>query len=513
MSNQIYLIDTNIIIELEDNHPVNPIFAAFTSLASTYRAQIVIHEAAYDDVNRDINPERRRISLSKLDKFQKISKSVQPIDDILEKKFGPLSNVNDFVDANLLHDLDVGAADFLVSEDRRLHRRARRYSRQLGDRVFFVADAVQHLKVTFEPKPTLIRKIREVPAHSIRRDDPIFEGMEQDYPDFNSWWSKCVREQRNCWILEGSDQTIAGLVVRKDENKTNTDAVQKVGKILKVCTFKVHPESRGLKLGELLLKQILWFAQRNSYDLVYLTTFDQQTSLIDLIEYYGFEHTTNKDRGERIYEKRLSKSPIAADEGSDIFEIDRINYPRFVTAPPVQGFVIPIQESYHDVLYPDLQHELPLFSLFNPSFATNDRSRPGNTIRKVYLCRAPSKLGPPGSLLFFYKGQSRNQPSQAITTIGILEEVTTAQSTTELHRLTGGRSVYTEQQLIRWGATKEKPVKVVNYLLAAYIDPPVEINKLQEWRIFSGHPPQSIIGIGCDSLRTLLSNLDVWFAT
>ena len=48
-------------------------------------------------------------------------------------------------------------------------------------------------------------------------------------------------------------------------------------KILKVCTFKVKPKFRGEKLGELLLKQILWFTQKNAFDLVYLTTFENQT--------------------------------------------------------------------------------------------------------------------------------------------------------------------------------------------------------------------------------------------
>ena len=456
MPNQIYLIDTNIVIELEDNHPVNPVFSTFANLAAIYGAQILIHEAAYDDVNRDADLMRRRISLSKLEKFGKLSRSLQSIDDILRRKFGPLSNANDFVDANLLYALDIGAADFLVSEDRKLHRRARRYSRQLGDRVFFVADAVHHLRITFEPRPTLIRNIREVSAHTIRRDDPIFEGMEHDYPDFSVWWSKCVRDRRRCWIVESHNRTIAGLIVRKDENENDTDAIQSGKKILKICTFKVHQENRGIKLGELLLKQVLWFAQKNTYDLVYLTTFDHQESLIDLIEYYGFVYTANKDGRERIYEKQLSQSPVTMDTNRNIFEIDRKNYPRFVTQPPVVGFIIPILESYHDILYPELRHELPLFSEYN---LPENANRPGNTIRKVYLCRAVSNLGPPGSLLFFYKGQSVHEPSQAVTAIGVLEEVTLAGSTEELYRLTGGRSVYREQELQSMGGDDDEPGK------------------------------------------------------
>ena len=510
MPNQIYLIDTNIVIELEDNHSVNPVFSTFANLAATYEAQILIHEAAYDDVNRDADLARRRISISKLEKFGRLSRPIQPIEDILQRNFGPLLNANDFVDANLLYALDIGAADFLVSEDRRLHRRARRYSRQLGDRVFFVADAVQHLRITFEQRPTLIRNIREVSAHTIRGDDPIFEGMEHDYPDFDAWWSKCVRDRRRCWIIESNNRTIAGIIVRKDENANDTNAVQNGTKILKICTFKVHQDNRGIKLGELLLKQVLWFAQKNTYDLVYLTTFDHQEALIDLIEYYGFVYTANKDGKEKIYEKQLSQDQLTAGTSGDIFETDRKNYPRFVTQSPVRGYIIPILEGYHDVLYPDLRYELPLFSGYNLPVNVNG---PGNTIRKVYLCRAASNLGPPGSLLFFYKGQSKYEPSQAVTAIGILEEVTLARSTGELYRLTGGRSVYGDRQLRAWEATTKKPVKVINYLLAAYIDPPIGLDKLREWRVFSGHPPQSITEVRSDSLKVLLARLELGFDT
>ena len=91
------------------------------------------------------------------------------------------------------------------------------------------------------------------------------------------------------------DEGLAGLVVRKDEAANDTDAVTKADKILKLCTFKVRPEKRGVKLGELLLKQVFWFAQSNKYDLVYLSTYSEQEALTDLLEYYGFMHTAPRE--------------------------------------------------------------------------------------------------------------------------------------------------------------------------------------------------------------------------
>lgn len=69
MSTQTYLIDTNVIIHLEDNKTVEPAFSALTSLAAKHKVDIFVHEAASDDVGRDKDAARRAISLSKLGKF------------------------------------------------------------------------------------------------------------------------------------------------------------------------------------------------------------------------------------------------------------------------------------------------------------------------------------------------------------------------------------------------------------------------------------------------------------
>ena len=137
--------------------------------------------------------------------------------------------------------------------------------------------------------------MEEASAHTIPVSDEIFDSLREDYPGFDSWWrEKCVREHRDCWFID--DGGLAGLIVRKDESPNMTDATLPAEKILKICTFKVRPEKRGVKLGELLLKKVFWFAQINAYDLAYITTYKGQEALIDLLEYYGFLHTDTKTR-------------------------------------------------------------------------------------------------------------------------------------------------------------------------------------------------------------------------
>jgi ribosomal protein S18 acetylase RimI-like enzyme/predicted nucleic acid-binding protein len=510
MSIQTYLIDTNVIVGLEDNHTVQPAFAALISLASKHRVGIFVHEAARDDIERDRDLDRKRISLSKLAKFQILQKVRRLEQANLEVLFGPLRKANDVVDATLLHALHIGAADFLISQDRRLHDRARRHSAELGRRVLFVPDAVQLLRTTFEPVEPLVRYVEEVAAHTIPVDHDIFDSLREDYPGFDDWWrEKCVKEHRPCWVVE--DNGIAGLIVRKDETASNTDATMGGDKILKICTFKVRPERRGVKLGELLLKKVFWFAQVNRYDLVYLTTYDGQVALIDLLEFYGFQHTATKPDGERLYEKPFGRGKLCLEDGVEAFENIRRNYPRFMTDPPTRAFGVPIKEAYHDVLYPDLK-DLTQTDLFESAGLGGPKS-PGNTIRKVYLCRAQSNLGPAGSILFFYKGKSINPPSQALTAIGIFEEFSVARSTRDLMQMTGGRSVYSEMQLNDWKASSDKPVKVINYLLVGYIEPAITLSVLQEWGVFQQHPPQSIFEIGRPALDKLLPLLGLGFET
>ncbi|NUB12096.1 GNAT family N-acetyltransferase [Azospirillum brasilense] len=507
MSTQTYLIDTNVIIHLEDNKAVDPAFPAFISLAAKHKVDVFVHEATRDDVRRDKDVDRQIISFSKLAKFQTLSKVRGITKELLEQIFGQLPKSNDVVDATLLHALHINAVDFLVTQDRELHERARRHSVGLGRRVLYVADAVHLLRTTFEPIEAPVRFIEEVYAHSIPLTDSIFDSLRKDYKVFDNWWTeKGVKQGRLCWIVE--DDGIAGLLVRKDETGENTDATEKCGKILKICTFKVRPEKRGVKLGELLLKKAFWFAQKNNYDLIYITSYDKQTSLIDILEYFGFKHTATKNDGERIYEKRLSGKVNIPTETMNRYDIHRLNYPRFLIDQNTQAFCIPIKENYHDILYPDLkqQKQLDLFSAFGLG---DSPRRPGNTIRKVYLCRSPSNLGPPGSLLFFYKGKSQLQPSQVISAVGILEDVRHAYSTRELLQMTGGRSVYTERDLEIWSASPKSPVKVINYLLATYIEPPIKLKQLRQLGIFSSQPPQSIFQIQRHHLQNLLSCINI----
>ena len=112
MIQQAYLIDTNILIGLEDNHTVDEAYWRFYALAWTHKADIYVHEAAKDDIERDTNAERQKISLSKIAKYRLLKKQHGLSQADLNEAYGPLKKPNDVVDATLLHALEGWCREF-----------------------------------------------------------------------------------------------------------------------------------------------------------------------------------------------------------------------------------------------------------------------------------------------------------------------------------------------------------------------------------------------------------------
>jgi ribosomal protein S18 acetylase RimI-like enzyme len=507
-----FLVDTNVVIGLEDAHAVDASFAELVRLCAEHGVGLFVDGANYDDVSRDPNETRRAITLSKLEKFQKLRGLPTYTESELAARFGPIRGENDRSDVRLLVALDAKAVDFIVTQDDGLHRRADRIG--VGSRVFTVEEALDWLRQTYQKQSVALPDILDLKAYQIDRSDPIFESLRTDYPAFDVWFDKCRREHRDCWILQIAEQ-IAGLVVRKDEAHSEARTIHTGPKILKISTLKVRDEFRGEKFGELLLKQILWFAQRNRYDLIYLTVLPKHTFLIELLKYYGFAETKKIDRDERVMEKPVLNTSLPS-AVTDVFEFDRKYYPRFYDGPEVRKFCVPIQPDYHRRLFPEIAYgtDLPLFPAkeFGLTLPRGPERKPGNTIRKVYLCRAKTNRIRPGDLLFFYMSRNTEYArSQSITTLGIAEQVRSVHNLADLIRMTAKRSVFSAQELDEMLSASSAPVKLIDFLLTGHFEPPISLATLLTSRIFSGHPPQSIIELNNSRYHALRSEMRLGF--
>lgn len=497
MSEFKFLIDTNIVIGLEDNRPVDAELTELTRRCSTNGIRLFVDAAIDDDIQRDRDLARRAVTQSKLDKFERLRGIKYPDDANLARSFGSIQSANDRSDCRLLFCLERKAADFLVTRDIRLLKRARRYG--LGNAVMSPEEAILWLRQTFEPTTVELPHVFEREAYAIDLKDPLFNSLRADYPGFDNWFTeKCARQHRKCWVVEVGG-ALAGILIYKDEKRADTAVSSPGNKILKLCTFKMGEAFRGEKFGEQLLKQCLWYSQANGYDVVYVTAFPDKDELLHLLLAYGFKETKRQNNGELVLEKVMRKGALLVDPLTNVLEFDRACYPRFYDGKQVAKYCIPIQGAYHEKLFPEISFRMPLPLFSAPELARerttspNQERTPGNTIRKVYLCRAQARSLKPGDLLLFYLSKDKRlEWSQSLTTVGIVERLQESETVEDLIRMTAKRSVFSASELAGRQNESEKPIKVIDFLLAGHSTPPVRLETLRNQGIFNGSPPQSI---------------------
>jgi GNAT superfamily N-acetyltransferase/rRNA-processing protein FCF1 len=478
MSSIKVLIDTNVIIGLEDAGEVKAALADFVRKAAENDIKIFVHEASKKDIERDKNLARRKSTLSRIAKFPTLKKVATPDANQLAAKYGPLPKANDVIDATLLDALANNIVNLLVTEDDGLHRRARNVG--IAERVFTVAEALAWIKLTYEHEEISLPSVEAIKAYGLEKTDPIFDGLRADYPGFDDWLDKCIAEHRDCWVIRDGG-ALAAIVIRNDEDHSAAGTKHIGPKIMKICTFKVSDRHHGKKFGEQLLKQLLWHAQRNHYDLLYVTAFPKQKALIRLIEDYGFRRETKRKRGELVFEKPMGAGAVLPSPSESALDQARRHYPRFVDAASVRKFVIPIRHGYHHQLFPE----------FRPADESNSSEKPGNTIRKVYLCRAVTNQIRPGDLVFFYMSRSNSFGSQSLSSVGVVEQVRHSGDLDQVISWTAKRSVYAAAELAAMVALNSTPLKIIDFLLAGHISPVVPLDQLIDQDILRG-APQSI---------------------
>ena len=90
------------VIGLEDDKPVQASLAELVRLSNEHSVGLFVDVANYDDVERDKDPARRAVTLSKLAKFQQLRDVPMSGDAELIARFGPINRPNDRSDIRLL---------------------------------------------------------------------------------------------------------------------------------------------------------------------------------------------------------------------------------------------------------------------------------------------------------------------------------------------------------------------------------------------------------------------------
>ena len=488
---QRFLLDANVLIPLEPTSSSElesdtPLAAEIVQRATALGFHLLVHPETIRELGDDPNAARRDARQLLLAKYQVLTDppGIEHVEDLLGA-VEPRSN--DWADHVLLAALLADAVHYLVTNDDGIHRKARRLGLP-SDRVLTIADAralLGTLVSTPQPPPP---QVTTRPLHSLRRDDPIFASLHDDYPGFDQWFGRVSQEGREAWVIESPTSGYAGICIWKSDD----DELGLGGKVMKLSTFKVSEEHRGRRYGELLLKTAFNELHANRYDHVWLTVFERHAALIAMLEEFGFEQLQGETPvGELVMVKHLSPTDGTA--------LDHFSYHSHFGPPAVDislgggVYVIPIQPRYHARLFPDHPREPARLLLDDDPF--------GNALRKAYLSRSPIAPLPRGATILFY----RSDDWQAITTVGVVEQSMRSGDPSAIAAFSGQRTVYSYDEIE--GMTRPTALAVL-FRQDRLLESPWTLDRLVAAGVLNG-PPQSITRVHSEEgIEWLTTRLD-----
>lgn len=437
------LFDTNIFILQEDDQVLSTDFADLQGHLAELKTEIFIHPFSIAELKKDKDTKQRDVHLSKIRAYTILESPPLPNeDDDFSTIIGSIKTDHDRVDNALLFSVYRNAVDFLLTEDREMHKKAQ--SLEIEDRVFLVTEALDFIK-SIIPQQIHVHAPPALSHESVNNldiQDPIFHSLIEDYPLFRDWFAKISREGRNCYVNRRSDGSIGALLIYKiEDEEIPTDPPLPQKKRLKIATLKVTHV--GFKIGELLIKIAIDIALKHELDEVYLTHFiEDDDRLVELIDDFGFYQSgvLHSERPEPVFIKHLK--PTEADVSFiESSEVSKKYYPSYYDGSQVNKYIIPIQPAFHDKLFTDYQNgRQSLLIEHMGEFVTE-----GNTIKKAYLTQSRILKIKPGDIILFYRSRDKH----AITSLGVVDQFYPNISPEEIMRIIGKRSVYSKDEIER----------------------------------------------------------------
>ncbi len=462
------LIDTNILIELEDNRVITETFSEFYRIAITNDCEIVYHPKAIPiDVGRDKDNKRKEIIFSKLNKYQSLQDYAKPT---LEFTSNLKNNkINDEIDNKQLFQLKKEFVDVFVTQDKGIHKNAKKIN--LSDKVLTIDQALNLLQEQFTFKIPSHPILRE---HSIREieskfNSVFFDSLREDYGEieFNKWLQKCAAKNRKCYTLIVEDNLQAILIYNLE--KVEDHQIPSIfDQALKICTLKVDDTAFGIKLGELFLNKMFELCINRKIKYLYLTVYDKQIHLIKLLETFGFYRDEFKN-SQGLLEIRMIK--CLDKDKMNILENNITAHPFYLNNSNVKKYVIPIRPDFYGSLFKDGKLRPP--TLFDKAPDSINEIQ-GNTIIKAYISNSKNKKPKKGDLLFFYSSKI----NQVIEPFGILESIEIVNDFEKLWNIVRKKTVFTEIELRKW--LKEKgELHVITFRLIAYLKKNISLPKIK----------------------------------
>lgn len=451
------LLDSNIVIHRENTKVTSQTIGQLFYWLDKLHYEKLIHPYTVDELRKYNSPQIQALYDSKLAAYTEMKNVAVQTEEYIKLLHDCPKTDNDCVDNQLLYEVFCGRSDILITEDRKMRKKAEALG--IGDKVFSINSFIS--KCT-EDNPELIcyktLSVKKTTFGAINFNDSFFDTFKDSYQGFENWFAKKCDEE--AYICKNEKNRILGFLYLKveglGENYSEISPPFMPKKRLKVGTFKV--ESTGFRLGERFIKIIFDNAIMQRVDEIYVTLFTDRQELMALYEllkrwgFYEYGTKISNGKSEIVLVKRLN----CYDKNLPI----RQNFPNLDYHH--KKFFLPIEAKYHTRLLPDsklnTENEIDFLGETPQKYA----------LQKVYISFSFKRnMGPGDFLILYRKGTTpgRKGYESVLTTVAVIDEVKFNFLNKEdfLHYCEN-RTVFSQEDLNMFWDNKQSNLLVVKFI-------------------------------------------------
>jgi hypothetical protein len=476
------LLDTNIVIHRETQRVVREDIGKVFRWLDRLRFEKIVHPQTITEIEKYADQEVVKSFKTKIQSYQVLETLARDTPEIAALRAADKTE-NDSVDTSILSELANDRVDFLLTEDRGIHRKAEKLG--IGHLVLTIDAFLE--KVTSENPEQSDYKVLSVHRKlcgDIDIRDPFFDSFRKDYPGFESWFAK--KSQEKAYVCFSNDaQVVAFLYLKREpagtEDYSDIEPPFRRADRLKVGTFKVA--ANGVKLGERFLKIIFDQALLMGVNEIYVTLFRASPAherLVAQLMDWGFVVHGEKRSSAGVEQVLVRNFAPLVDLSNP-----RATFP-FLSAR-ARKFIVPIYPEYHTELLPD-----SILNNEKPARYVDDRPH-RNALSKVYVSRSIERDLRCGDIIVFYRTKSGGHAhyTSAATTLGVVEQVIDGiPSLNQFISLCRKRSVFSDVELAKhWNYKPRSRPFVVNFLYVhSFPAPRPNLQALKENKVIADAP-------------------------
>ncbi len=492
------LLDTNIIIHREASKVYNEDIGLLFKWLDKTKSEKIVHPLTIEELSGHKDESVVKTMKIKIDNYQEL-RTISDDDEKIEYIRQYDKTQNDNIDTSIVKELYNKRVDYIISEDRGIHRKAKYL--EIDSKVFTINTYLEKVNAEYPDLANYnVLSVKKEYFGNIDIADPFFDSFKLDYKEFEKWFMS--KSDKTSYICN-TDKGIGAFLYLKVEDSGSEsyhDITPKfeTKKRLKIGTFKVT--SGGYKLGERFLKVIFDNALINKVEEIYVTIFDntsEQNRLTKLLQDWGFKHHGIKSTGnghEQVYVRNFNPQINTKRPKQTYPYVSRRN----------KIFLVPIYPDYHTELLPDsvLNNESPA------DFIENQPHR--NAIQKVYISRSYERNVNIGDLIVFYRTGGYHR--SVTTTVAVVDRVfNDIKDEKQFIELCRKRSVFNDKELAKhWNYKRANarwvPPFIVYFNYIHSFPKRLNLAKLIELGIIADvhSAPRGFLPISLDRFNTIL---------